>query len=253
MRPYILAETTWKTVKDMKVELAVLPWGATEAHNYHLPYSTDTIMAESVARDAAEAAWEKGAKVVILPAIPFGVNTGQLDIRLNINMNPSTQMAILTDVADVLNRHGIYKFMILNGHGGNDFKQLVRELGFRFPKMFICICNWYASFDNFRYFENGGDHANEMETSMMQYIAPELVLPVKEAGKGESKEFRIKAFHEKWAWAERKWTKISKDTGIGDPSKATPEKGAECYKEVIEKVSGLMLDLSNADIDDMYK
>jgi creatinine amidohydrolase len=253
MKPYILAETNWKTVKDLKIELAVLPWGATEAHNYHLPYSTDNIMAESVAKDSARIAWEKGAKVIILPAIPFGVNTGQLDIKLNINMNPGTQMAILNDIADVLNRHGILKFLILNGHGGNDFRQQIRELGFRFPKLFICSCNWYQTFDNSSYFENGGDHANEMETSMMQFIAPELVLPLSEAGKGESKKFRIKAFGEKWAWAERKWTKISKDTGIGDPSRATPEKGEKCYQEVIGKISSFMLDLSNADINDMYE
>jgi creatinine amidohydrolase/Fe(II)-dependent formamide hydrolase-like protein len=44
MKPYILAETTWKTIKDMDVELAILPWGATEAHNYHLSYAADTIM-----------------------------------------------------------------------------------------------------------------------------------------------------------------------------------------------------------------
>ena len=37
MRPYILAETYWEALKDSKFDLAVLPWGATEAHNYHLP------------------------------------------------------------------------------------------------------------------------------------------------------------------------------------------------------------------------
>jgi creatinine amidohydrolase len=210
-------------------------------------------MVESVARDSAKLAWEKGGKVIVLPGIPFGVNTGQLDIKLNINMNPGTQMAILTDVADVLNRHGILKFMILNGHGGNDFKQIIRELGFRFPKMFICCCNWYQTFENSKYFENGGDHANEMETSMMQYIAPDLVLNLNEAGKGESKRFRIKAFSEKWAWAERKWTRISKDTGIGDPSKSTPEKGKKCYSEVIGKIGEFMLELSDVDINDMYE
>ncbi|MFA6945259.1 MAG: creatininase family protein [Pedobacter sp.] len=47
IRPYILAETNWKSVKDSNYDLAILPWGATEAHNYHLPYSTDVIEAES--------------------------------------------------------------------------------------------------------------------------------------------------------------------------------------------------------------
>lgn len=252
MKPYILAETNWKTVKDLKVELAVLPWGATEAHNYHLPYSTDNIMVERIAKDSAKLAWEKGGKVIVLPTVPFGVNTGQLDIKLNINMNPSTQMAVLTDIADVLNRHGILKFMILNGHGGNDFKQIIRELGFKFPKMFICGCNWYQSFENSDFFEESGGHADEMETSLMQFIVPELVFPLDEAGKGEGKKFRINAFNEKWAWAERKWTKVTKDTGIGNPSKATPEKGEKCYNEILLKTGNLMLELSEADINDMY-
>jgi len=39
MRPYILKEITWKIVKESSYELAVLPWGACEAHNYHLPYA----------------------------------------------------------------------------------------------------------------------------------------------------------------------------------------------------------------------
>jgi creatinine amidohydrolase len=168
-------------------------------------------------------------------------------------MNPGTQMAVLTDVADVLNRHGILKFMILNGHGGNDFKQIVRELGFKFPKMFICFCNWYQSFENADFFEKTGGHADEMETSLMQFIVPELVQPLSEAGKGEGKKFRIRAFNEKWAWAERKWTQVTKDTGIGDPSKATPVKGEKCYNEVISKIGNLMFELSQADINDMYE
>ena len=152
MDPFILAETTWKTIKDQQIDLAVLPWGATEAHNYHLPFATDNILVDEIARESAREAWNRGARPIVLPLIPFGVNTGQMDIRLNINLNPSTQLAILDDIADVLNRHGIYKFLILNGHGGNDFKQMIRELGLRYPKMFICGCNWYQSFKNSGFF-----------------------------------------------------------------------------------------------------
>ncbi|MBK7626853.1 MAG: creatininase family protein [Bacteroidales bacterium] len=253
MRPYILAESTWKTVKDQKIDLAILPWGATEAHNYHLPFATDNIMVEKIAAESARIAWEKGARPVVLPAIPFGVNTGQMDIRININLNPSTQMAILNDITDVLNRHGVYKFLILNGHGGNDFKQMIRELGLRYPKMFICGCNWFQSFKTADFFENSGGHADEMETSMMQYLVPELVLPLSEAGEGKGKKFRIKALNENWAWAERRWTQVTSDTGIGNPFSATPEKGEKCYNEVINKIGTLILDLSKTDINNLYE
>ena len=87
-RPYILAETNWKSVREESYEVAILPWGATEAHNYHLPYATDSLQAEYVAVEAAKKAWKNNAKVLVLPTIPFGVNTGQMDIPFCINMNP---------------------------------------------------------------------------------------------------------------------------------------------------------------------
>ena len=142
MRPYILAESNWDYIKEADFELAVLPWGATEAHNYHLPYATDNFESDLLSAESARIAWEKGAKVIVLPTVPFGVNTGQSDIHLDINLNPSTQLMILNDVIEVLNRQNIHKLVIFNSHGGNDFKPLVRELGLKFPKMFICISNW---------------------------------------------------------------------------------------------------------------
>ena len=73
-RPYVLAETNWKTVRETEYEVAILPWGATEAHNFHLPYGTDTGEAEAVATEAARLAWEEGATCLVLPSVPFGAN-----------------------------------------------------------------------------------------------------------------------------------------------------------------------------------
>ncbi len=98
-RPYILAETTWKTVCEMKYDVAVLPWGATEAHNYHVPYGTDNYESEYIAAEAARLAWDAGARVVVLPILPLGVQAGQLDIPFCVNLIPSTQTAVLGDIA----------------------------------------------------------------------------------------------------------------------------------------------------------
>src|SRR5699024_9928687 len=114
--------------------------------------------------------------LTILPAIPFGVNTGQTDIKLDINMHPSTQAAVLNDVIEVLNRQEIYKLIILNSHGGNNFKPIVRELGVKYPKMFIVICEAYRVINKEAYFDHpDGDHADEMETSLMLHLRPDLV------------------------------------------------------------------------------
>ena len=253
MRPYILAETNWEALKDAKFDLAILPWGATEAHNYHLPYGTDIIEADHLAAESARIAWGKGGKVVVLPTIPFGVNTGQPDIYLDMNLNPSTQLAILTDVVEVLNRQGVYKLLIFNSHGGNNFKPLVRELGLKFPKMFISFSMWPDALDKTKYFDEKGDHADEMETSMLLYLKPELVLPREKWGDGKDKKYKIKSFSEGWVWAERKWSKISEDTGVGNPHKSTKEKGERFFKDVTEKIGAFFYELSKADLDDLYE
>src|SRR4051812_41045277 len=141
-RPYILAESTWRTVDATPYDVAILPWGATEAHNYHLPYGTDTIQSDQVAARAAERAWNAGARVVVLPAVPFGVQTTQIDIKLCLNLNPSTQAAVLRDLADALERQRIRKLVVLNGHGGNDFRQIIREMQLQ-TGIFLAAINWW--------------------------------------------------------------------------------------------------------------
>jgi creatinine amidohydrolase len=251
MRPYVLAETTWKDVLATPYEVAVLPWGATEAHNFHLPYGTDVVEAESIAIEAARVAWERGARVVVLPVIPFGVQTGQRDIDLCINMNPSTQAAVLRDIATTLNSQRVRKLVILNGHGGNDFKQMIRELQPQMKLLLITV-NWWQVIDASTYVTEPGDHAGELETSVMLHLAPTLVRPLSEAGDGRERMPRIAALRERWAWMPRPWTKVSADTGVGDPRAATAAKGAAYFAAVSEKLAGFLVDLAAADPDDLY-
>ena len=81
---------------------------------------------------------------------------------------------------------------------------------------------------------------------------PEWVRPLSEAGDGAAKKFKLKAIQEGWAWAERKWTQVTKDTGVGDPRKATAEKGAAYFAAVTQKVSQLMIELAHADKNNLY-
>lgn len=253
MRPYILAEANWESLKDFRYDLAVLPWGATEAHNLHLPYSADIIESDLISAEAARIAWEKGAKVVVMPTVPFGVNTGQRDIYLDINLNPSTQMAILADIITVLNNQGLRKLLIINSHGGNDFKPLLRELGGRFPDMFLSFANWYQALDRKKYFDDPGDHADEMETSLLLYLRPDLVLPREKWGEGLERKNRIGAFREGWTWTERRWPLVTDDTGIGNPQHATREKGERYFRDLTEKIADLIVELALADAGKIYE
>ncbi len=252
-QPYLLAEANWKTVRDADYKVAVLPWGATEAHNYHLPYATDNIQADFVAHQAGKLAFEQGTNVLILPCIPFGINTGQLDVKFCMNILPSTQMAILKDVIDVLGRHGIEKLVILNGHGGNNFKNMIREMSHMFPDIFVTWVNWYKIVDWTKYFDEPGDHAGEMETSAIMHIRPDLVRPLGEAGPGQAKTIRISGFKEGWATSQRRWTKVTADTGVGDPKLATAAKGEAYLEAITHKLSRFLIELTRTANDDLYE
>lgn len=249
---HVLSSLTWKTVRKTRYEVAILPWGATEPHNYHLPFYTDGIESDYVASESARRAHSLGAKVIVLPTIPFGVNTGQLDLNMTININPATQSMILRDVVDSLSHHKVLKLVILNSHGGNDFKQMIRELQPQYPDVFLCTVNWWQIADQPKFFEETDDHAGEMETSVMLAIAPDLVLPLSEAGSGKTRPFKIKALRERWAWTPRKWTQATTDTGAGDPRKATAEKGRKYLETVTSEIADFLVELSRADIKNLY-
>ncbi|MBI2072220.1 MAG: creatininase family protein [Gemmatimonadetes bacterium] len=249
-RPYVLSEVTYRITRETAYDLAVLPWGATEAHNLHLPYGTDTIETERIAAEAARIAWDQGARVIVLPTVPFGVQTGQLDVPFCLNVNPSTQLELLRDLADSLARNGLKKLVVLNGHGGNDFRQMIRELLPAIP-MFICTVNWYAVVDPSPHFAPG-DHAGETETSITMHLAPELVLPLSQAGPGEARSFRLSAFRERWAWAPRRWSEVTRDTGVGNPAQASAEKGQRYLNLVTGKIAEFLVELARADLGDLY-
>ncbi len=251
-RPFVLAECTWDMVRDGRFETAVLPWGATEAHNHHLPYATDTIQAEAVAIAAAGRAWETGARVVVLPAVGFGVQTGQREIPLCLNLNPSTQLLLLRDICADLATHGLKKLVILNGHGGNDFRQIIRELQ---PTVGLLLAqvNWYNCVTPASFFEQPGDHAGELETSVMLAVAPNLVRPLTEAGPGRAHPFAVQGFREGWAWTPRHWIRATDDTGVGDPRAATAAKGERFLAAVTERLAGFLIELSAIDPTALYQ
>lgn len=251
-RPWLLAASTWAEVSATRYDVAILPWGATEAHNRHLPYGTDTISAAAASEASAKIAWEHGAKVIVLPAIPFGVHTGQLDIPLCLNANPRTQFALLKDLAESVHRAGITKLVIVNGHGANEFRGMVRELQGRLP-LFICTVNWWQAADARQFFAEPGDHAGALETGAMLHLAPEVVRPLSTAGPGKGRRFRLAALGEGWAWAPRKWTEVTDDTGVGDPRGASAEQGAAHFAAATAKIGTFLTELAAADLDAFYE
>ncbi len=254
MRKWVLAEQTHAFIRQQKWEVAVLPFGATEPHNLHMPYGTDNIQVDAIGQRACEKAYLAGAKVVLLPTVPFGVNTNHLKIPggLACSVTPTTLLALLTDLVDSMQRQGVRKMVLLNGHGGNELKPLARELHHR-TQVFLCVCDWFRMAADFypRIFQQPGEHADEVETSLGLAFFPEL-MHMELADDGAAKPSRLEAINRGWVSITRPWHLVSKNTGIGNPAAATAEKGRQLMELLVERMAGFLVELAGAKMDENF-
>jgi creatinine amidohydrolase len=180
--------------------------------------------------------------------VPFGNDNLQLRQVATITMRTQTQHAVLLDIADSLARQGIDRLVILNGHGGNEFSPLIRDVMLAVP-IFIVRVNYYATAPELKSMlkDPTGDHADEFETSMMLHLAPNLAAPLETAGDGATTPSKIPSLSSTpGVWAPRDWDALTKDTGTGNPKAATAEKGAKFFGLFVDRISILLTELSKA-------
>lgn len=257
MRDWKLAETNYGYVKDHPFEVAILPFGATEPHNLHLPYGTDTFQGDVIGGRICEEAHRRGARVVLLPTIPYGTETNQMAFPMVMNLNPSTMLEMVSDLVDSLVEHDVLKIVLLNSHGGNDLKPIVRELYGDSPAH-LFVCNWYQVLADVydELFDDAGDHAGEMETSLALAFFPEHVarnddgtLSADEVAMAAS---RFEAVNRGWVSITRPWHLLTTNAGAGNPHPATAEKGERMVELLVERLASFVVELSNSELDERF-
>jgi creatinine amidohydrolase len=257
VQPWKLAETNYGAVKQLNYQVAVLPLGATEPHNLHLPYGMDTIEGGTIGEKICEAAHQRGAKVVLLPTIPYGTQTNQKEYPLAMNLYPSTVRVMIGDLVESLVRSGIIKIVLLNSHGGNDLKWVLREMYGQSPAQ-LFLCNWYTAFSDVydEIFDVRDDHAGEMETSFALAHCPELIGRNEDgtltADEGRAAETRFEAVNRGWVSISRPWHLLTTNAGVTDPHAATAEKGRRMMEVLVERLSQFLLELSEAELDERF-
>ena len=253
-RPWNLAEQSHALLREQQWQVAVLPFGATEPHNLHMPYATDNYQLDVIGNKACEKAYNDGARVLLLPTIPFGVNTNHLMIPggLACNVTPTTLLTILTDLVDSMERAGVRKMVLLNGHGGNELKPLIRELHHQ-TDVFLCVCDWFRmACDVYpEIFAEPGEHADEVETSLGLAYFPELVdLP--RADDGAIRPTRFEAVNRGWISITRPFHLVSKNTGLGNPAQATADKGRQLMDVLVERLGSFLVELASAEMEEEF-
>ena len=254
MKTWRLDELTFQDTRDRAFDVAVLPLGATEPHNLHLPYGTDLFEATIIGDHICQEATRRGARVLLLPTIPYGTETNLREFPYAMNLNPSTLLAVIRDLVASLERSGIRKLLLLNSHGGNEFKPVLREL-YGQTSVHLFLCNWFQMVAD-RYsslFTHRDDHAGEMETSFALAYFPALVRHRDDgrlqADEGQTATSRFQAVNQGWVTITRPWHLLTTNTGSGNPHAASAEKGHRLMELLVQRLAAFLVELGAAEVD----
>ncbi len=244
-------------VRQFEPQVALLPMGATEPHNLHLPYGTDSYEALHLADQCCQKANALGGRVLMLPVIPYGTESNLQKFPLAMNLRPTTLFQILTDLIKTVESSGIRKLVIFNSHGGNDFKPFLREI-YGQTEVQIFLCNWYQMIRDVadKICDHADDHAGEMETSLILHFRPDLVRKQEDgtlaADLGTRATLRFEALREGWVSITRPWHLLTTNSGSGNPHAATADKGERLVTAIVDRIAPFLAELSAADLAEPF-
>lgn len=154
--------------------VVVLPIGArTKEHGLHLQLNNDWLLAEDLARRVGER-----SRVLILPTLPYGYYPAFVEYPGSVSVSLETMRDTVVDICHSLARHGASRFYALNT-GISTLRALkpaadrLAEDGLAFA--YTDLEATASSVVEALVTQAAGTHADEIETSMMLYIAPETV------------------------------------------------------------------------------
>ena len=246
----ILENMTIADVQAFGAEVVVIPLGSTEPHGPHLPYGTDTLIVDSVTEEAVRRANTNGARILRLPTLPIGNNVNFKAFPFACRIRVETLMAVLMDLVSFLREEGIRKIVIVNSHGGNDdaIKAGLRQIHDRYQReVFVCACGPgnFAGDEYKKHFKDSSPHAGEYETSMIQRIAPDLVVepalqPV------AMKQPAVSALASRAVEWVRPWHEFMPTSCGGRPDLASAEKGEHFLEASAAGLARFLEELSKA-------
>jgi len=256
-RGYLLGELTWPEARARlkEMDVALLPVGAIEQHGPHLPLDTDAFDAEYLARQVAAACTDP--KPLVLPLIPYGVSYHHDDFAGTISVTNETLSRLVYEIGTSAARNGITKLIIVNGHGGNaPTLQFAAQMINRDSGIFTCVDTGETSdTDISEIVETPNDvHAGEVETSTSLAVRPDLVKLDKARKFVPRFSSRFLDFSSKRSveWYART-SRISPTGVLGDPTKASREKGDRIWILMVQRLVEFVEHLKSLSLDEIYQ
>jgi creatinine amidohydrolase len=242
---------TWPAIRELLDDdpVIIVPIGALEQHGPHLPLETDFRMADTVAELAAQRAVEADTPTLVTPPIWSGYSPHHMDFPGTVTLRSATLQAVVRDVAVSLWHHGFRKILFLNGHGGNAnlLGGMVQALRFEEGVRIAAASYWSFVSDRIGEWRHSGpggiDHACEMEMSLMLQVRPEHARADAASDRTWFPRSRFLTgdlaigapVSVSWSFGE-----LSDDGTLGDPVKASAERGADLLESIVEEVAAFL-------------
>lgn len=239
---------TWAEMNDAIAmqKVVILPTGSTEQHGRHLPLDVDLFLTESVCLEVGRRAADR---VLVLPPVAYGLNLHHIDFPGTIHIEPEVFVAFCVNILKSVAYHGFEKMLIVNGHGSNVPLIDIAARKVTLATNSLCAATHYISLalDAFAAVKETPvvAHADEFETSLYLYLAPERV-QMDKAGAGDdvmgtyfssdsTANYPVR-FNDYWS----RWTNL----GVhGDARAATAEKGRVIFEAAVTKLIGVVDEL----------
>ncbi len=254
---YLLGEMTWPEAGNRfkEVDVALLPVGSIEQHGPHLPLDTDAFDAEYLARAVAMRCSDP--KPVVLPLIPYGVSYHHEDFSGTISVSNETLSQLVYEIGLSAAKHGVTKLVIINGHGGNDpaLNYAAQKIN-RDARIFACVDTGETSeVDVYSMVDTPNDvHAGEIETSTSLALRADLVKMDRAVKHVPRFSSGYLDFTSKRAISWYAFTNRISDSGImGDPTKATAEKGKKIWEVMIQHLAAFVEQLKHLTLDEIFQ
>lgn len=254
---YLWEKMTWEEIEEQLkvVDTAILPCGAIEQHGPHLPVDIDyfdaTYMAKKVAATCSD------PKPFVLPPIPYGVSYHHEEFKGTLSVTNDALSRFIYDIGMNLAKNGIKKLILLNGHGDNaPTLSYAAQMINRDAQIFVCVETGETSdIDLYDLIETPNDiHAGEIETSTTLAIRPEVVQMEKAVN--ETLNFGSNYLNytsdRGVAWYVHT-KKISNSGVMGDPTKATEEKGKKMWEIMIAHMVKFVEEIKRSKLEDLYQ
>ena len=154
----------------------LLPVGAVEPHGPHAPLGTDPIISAGMCRRAAQRlAGDPGLRVLILPALAYGVTRYAAGFAGAVGIGPQTLHDLVVDVCTSLAEQGLPRVVVVNNHFEPEHVDALRRAVAAAGAGYVDLLRRETAARLTEEFRAGECHAGQYETSMVLAEHPDLV------------------------------------------------------------------------------